>query len=36
MIIYQKLKEQQEQEELIERYGLFFQSVSGQRGKIYS
>ena len=30
MIIYQKLKEQQEQEELIERYGLFFQSVSGQ------
>ena len=33
MIIYQKLKEQQEQEELIERYGVFFQSVSGQEEK---
>ena len=34
MIIYQKLKDQQEQEELIERYGLFFQSVSGQEKTI--
>ena len=24
MIIYQKLKDQQEQEELIERYGIFY------------
>ena len=30
MIIYQKLKDQQEQEELIERYGVFFGSVSGE------
>ena len=35
MIIYQKLKDQQEQEELIERYGIFYGSVSGQE-KNYS
>ena len=29
MIIYQKLKDQQEQEELIERYGIFYGSVKG-------
>ena len=35
MIIYQKLKDQQDQEELIERFGVFFRSVSGQE-KNYS
>ena len=34
MIIYQKLKDQQEQEELIERYGIFYGSVSGQERTI--
>ena len=33
LIIYQKLKDQQEQQELIERYGVFFQSISGQEEK---
>ena len=36
MIIYQKLKEQQEQEELIERYGLFFSKCFRPRGKLYT
>ena len=33
MIIYQKLRDQQQQEELIERYGVFFGSVSGSEEK---
>ena len=30
MIIYQKLKEQQQQEDLIERYGLFYANATGE------
>jgi len=29
LVIYQKLKQQQEQEDLIERYGVFFENISG-------